>query len=225
MDYGDFYVHRLDSFPISDRVLKIIDLCDGRSVLHLGCADAPIHEYRYKNNELLHSQIRRYASHIIGVDLDSEAVAFLRKCAGYSEIVQGNVEKLEELNLDCQFEVIVLGELLEHLSNVGMCLDKISTLLRPHGIVIISVPNAFALKAYLWALFGIERVHPDHMCYYSVNTLRALALRHGYLVKSVFYYITKPRSKIKKIVWYMLRPIYQMRPWLSDGILVILGRN
>jgi len=116
-----------------------------------------------------------------GIDSSEEAVNFFLK-QGIHNLYVGDVEKLQDFALSRVFEVVVCGELLEHLSNPGLALGGLKRFCRPDTVVIITVPNAFAIKGFLAVLGGGEVVHPDHVCYYSATTLSVLLSRHGYHV-------------------------------------------
>ncbi len=116
----------------------------------------------------MHDGIVKAAKSVLGVDLD--------------DVGLGNLPGIGE-----PVDVIVCGEILEHLSNPGHFLARV----RHHfpGIpVIITVPNAFAAAARAWALKGIENVNGDHVAWYTPKTLSVLLQRAGYQVGGLFRY-------------------------------------
>ena len=52
-------------------------------------------------------------------------------------------ENAEEFELNKKFEVITCFEVLEHLDNVGLCLNRVKEHLMEDGVFICSVPNIF----------------------------------------------------------------------------------
>src|SRR5690349_14813022 len=97
-----------------DRRGFLLDHTRDRIVLHLGCVDHPFLDDRLASGELLHMHISRVAKRLYGVDLDAIGLARLR-AAGYERLYQGDVEELADLGE--RFEIVVAGELLEHLAN------------------------------------------------------------------------------------------------------------
>lgn len=84
-------------------------------------------------------------------------------------------------------DVIICGEILEHLGN------PLSFLQRLHesyaGVpTIITVPNAYNAGSLKWLAQGIENVNADHVAWYSPKTISVLLTRAGYTVGGLFYY-------------------------------------
>ncbi|PKP61704.1 hypothetical protein CVT91_02235 [Candidatus Atribacteria bacterium HGW-Atribacteria-1] len=205
---------------------KIVSLCEGKSVLHLGCADYPFGKEQYRNGNLLHQKIANITDDLIGVDLSTEGIAWLASL-GYKNLLVGNVEKLNELEIKRQFEVIVAGELLEHLSNPGMFLSNVKSLMEDDGILIITVPNAHAIKSFVRVLlFRKELIHPDHVYYFSQATIEHLCKRYELKIKETFYYVTTPLNVTKRFIF--LVPYVFMKYlslYVGDGIIFIMEKN
>ena len=95
----------------------------------------------------------------------------------------------EDLPLLQDVDLVLCGEVLEHLSNPGRFLDG----LRNYGKeTIITVPSAFSEVGYSWIRRGTENVNKDHVAYYSWRTLKTLVERHGYEVRQFYWYGGKP---------------------------------
>jgi len=106
----------------------------GKKVLDLGCG----------RGELCISSMRRGASRVVGLDFSQAAVEIagehLRKCSDLAdkdiEFIQGNAL---ELNLNTQFDVIFLTDIVEHLfdDQLEILFNKVHSHLAPGGIVVI----------------------------------------------------------------------------------------
>lgn len=83
-------------------------------------------------------------------------------------------------------EIVVCGEVLEHLSNPGWFLTRLREAYR--CATIITVPNAFSEGARRLMERGTECVNFDHVCWYSYTTLKELLRRHGYEIKEHYWY-------------------------------------
>jgi len=208
---------------VVDREKKILELCKRRSVLHLGCADHPFGKEQYQKGILLHQKIADVTNDLMGIDLSTEGIAWLTS-VGYKNLLVGNAEKLSELGIKCKFDVIVAGELLEHLSNPGMFLSSVHPLMAQGGVLIITVPNAHAVKSFIRILFlRKELVHPDHFYYFSVATIEHICKRYNYELLEYFYYLSNPNGISKKLIFLPIKYFIKfISPYMGDGLIFII---
>jgi 2-polyprenyl-3-methyl-5-hydroxy-6-metoxy-1,4-benzoquinol methylase len=164
---------------VAEREAHILERCRGRSVLHLGCADAPFLDERLATGTLLHAKLLAIAPETVGLDSDPQSVERMRSLMR-APIFVGSAESLS-VDLG-RFDVVVAGELIEHLNNPGLFLESVKRVLTVDGELIITTPNAFCLRRALRVAVGTESVHPDHVSYYSHATLSALLARFGFAV-------------------------------------------
>ena len=165
---------------ITDRNEAIILLCKDKLVLHLGCVDYPYTREQIRDDRFLHTKIMSVARDVIGVDKDEKGIKALSEM-GINNIMYADVENIADLKLPI-FEVIVAGELLEHLKNPGLFLDAIKKYMREDSLLIVSVPNAFCLRNFMKIPLGMERVHPGHFYYFSHATLSSLLQGCGFTI-------------------------------------------
>jgi SAM-dependent methyltransferase len=111
----------------------------GRRVLDLGCRDGALTNAYAAGNE------------IVGVDADREALAEAEKLG-----IETHWADLDEPLpfCDASFDVVVAGELLEHLRDPRRLVAEARRVLRPGGTFVASVPNAYRLKNRLRFLLG-----------------------------------------------------------------------
>lgn len=132
----------------------------GRRVLDLGCRDGALAKAYLDGNE------------IVGVDADREALADAAKLG-----IETHWADLDQpLDFaDGSFDVVVAGELLEHLRDPLRLVAEIRRVLQPGGTFIASVPNAYRLKRRVLFLLGRP---PDddrtHLQMFSPADVRAL---------------------------------------------------
>ena len=134
----------------------------GRRVLDLGC--------RYG------ALTRAYAAgnDVVGVDVDRDA---LEQAAALGiETRWADVE--EPLPFDDEsFDVVVGGELFEHLRDPAAVVAEARRILRPGGTLVGSVPNFYRLKNRFQFLLGRTPDFfddPTHLHFFSPSELRAL---------------------------------------------------
>ena len=131
-----------------------------KRVLDLGCRDGALTQAYAAGNE------------IVGVDADREALAE----AGKLGIETRWADLDEPLPFeDASFDVVVAGELLEHLRDPRRLVEEARRVLRPGGTFVASVPNAYRLKNRLRFLLG-RRVEddPTHLQLFSPADVRTL---------------------------------------------------
>src|SRR3989454_7271559 len=124
----------------------------GRRVLARGCRDGSLTRAYAAGNE------------IVGVDADREALAVAAELG-----IETHWADLDEplAFADASFDVVVAGELLEHLRDPHRVVAAdVRRVLRPAGTFVASVPNAYRLKNRLRFLLGRDPEHdptPLHM--------------------------------------------------------------
>jgi 2-polyprenyl-3-methyl-5-hydroxy-6-metoxy-1,4-benzoquinol methylase len=151
-------------------------MCEGKKVLHLGCTNYPFTKESIKHDMLLHFDLKKVAGKLYGFDYDQQGLDILSQ-AGEKNLYRGDLEKLEEVELNETFDVIIAGEMIEHLSNPGLFLRGIKRFMNKNTSLIISTINAYSgMRFFIYAFRGKggenEPVHPDHVAYYSYKTLK-----------------------------------------------------
>lgn len=211
-------VHRLPRRLVTDREAWITDRCRGKSVLHLGFVAHPYMDENVASGRWLHTRIAEVASRVVGVDWAAEEVATLQGRGDIGRVVTGDVERLPEQGLG-HFDVIVAGEILEHLTSPGAALDGARESLVPGGELIVTVPNAFCLRRMIQIPAGREVVHPDHVSYYSHRTLARLLEVHGMRVTFAAGYRVPPGGS--RNAYWLDRIASWLSPNLCEGIAVV----
>lgn len=165
----------------------IIDLARGKQVLHLGCvgfADLPDADRVKLAKQSLHHALTE-AAQTIGIDYSQDAIEYYRKNNIFDNVVYGNVEKLEETGLDGPFDVIVAGDIIEHLSNPGLMLDGLKRFFHKDTVLVVTTPNAFGLLNFLRFARGSFAEGKEHVMTFNPVNLEQLLTRHGYLLASL----------------------------------------
>lgn len=198
------------------RVGFLLELGNNRAILHLGATDAPDTKLAIESGRLLHNQLSNVAKRIVGMDNNAEMISLLFDKYGVDSIVFGDIEIRSDYP-EGDFDVIVAGEIMEHLSNPGRALDALRASLAPQGVLVITVPNAYSFKGFLRALFGYELIHQDHVLHHSLHTLRSLLQRHGYEIEKTVNYVNGGRSPLAAIANKLLK----FFPRLAEGVAVV----
>lgn len=184
-----------------DRI--ILKLCKNKNVLDIGCvdhaADAEKHDF------WLHKKIKKVAKSLTGLDYEKAELEKLNK-KGYN-IKYGDAENF---NLKKKFDVIVAGELIEHLFNVGNFLDSVKKHMNKNSILIMTTPNAFAYRRMIGSLLlGSLGENREHVAYYSDTVMKQLLIRKGFKNIKIEYLpagdIRFVRRNIEKVLDFFLR--------------------
>jgi hypothetical protein len=102
-------------------------------------------------------------------------------------------ESIAAANLD-PVEVVIAGEVIEHLDAPGPFLRGLHPLVADGGVLALTTPNAHRLLSFLAPLTGAEYIHGDHTGWHSPQTLRTLLHHSGWHVEDIAYYHTPLRS-------------------------------
>ena len=169
----------------TDIISFIAETVRGKDVLDVGCADHQAE--RQSDPRWLHKHIKGSARSVVGLELlESEAVKLRQR--GYNVIVGDAVTA----DLGCTFDVIVAGELIEHIDNPGGFIRNMRRHLKHGGQLVITTPNPFfALHWVEWLLLSSklrERWNLEHVGWYDPFTLGNLLERCGLKVEAIYYF-------------------------------------
>lgn len=190
-------------------------------VLHLGCTDWPYTKQKLAGGALLHARIHAVATSLVGIDSDQEGVACFRQL-GFAETYVDNVENFSRPEvLNRPYDIIVAGEIIEHLENCGLFLRAVQRLMSPRTELVLTTVNAYCFFRFVFYLFGREMVHPDHNYYFSPAVLRRLLTRCGLDVTDSRHYpigLEHRSLNPRRIIWLddLGRRLF---PRASDGII------
>lgn len=166
-----------------DRIPYITNACAGRCVLDLGAMDETAWQHKREGGTWLHEKIARRARRVNGVDNSTLIPPAGLITAENAVIRRGDIADLEKClaALDEVPDVVVAGELIEHLENPLQFLRQFAALGKLSGkTLILSTPNATALHNVLVGLARRESTHQDHLCIFSYKTLATVCLRAGF---------------------------------------------
>lgn len=155
----------------------------GKKILELGCRDGSLTKGFSTGNV------------VIGADLDKDALELFEKNLNFKTFCL-------DLNNEWPFEneefdVIVASEFIEHLYKPEEIVKKIYKSLKPGGLFVGSVPNAFSLINRI-RLFMAEPMKttlgdPTHVHQFSYHELRKIFRKYFFEIKIL------PLGKLQKI--------------------------
>jgi 2-polyprenyl-3-methyl-5-hydroxy-6-metoxy-1,4-benzoquinol methylase len=179
---------------LNDKVDWIVPKVRGKKVLDLGCVRHSLEET--KKTGWLHSLIVNEAREVLGVDYLQSEIESLSQ-SGYN-VICANVETME---LPDRYEVIVAGDLIEHLSNFGLFIAQVSKHMTENGVFLVTTPNPINFLRFMQLLVsGNLGANNEHTCWFTEKTLLQLAERYG-LKKTEVTYINDSSQYYLKAKW------------------------
>lgn len=145
-----------------------------KDILDIGSCGDQGEEVKSKT---LFALIKKGAKSVTGVDIESNT----------DEIIKGNAETIK---INKKFDIIVAGDVIEHLHNAGLFLDNMHFHLKKNGQMLIVTPN---VKSFAYLLF---RGNLFHTCWYCRHTLKYLIEQHNFKVEKIITGIRYKRSPI-----------------------------
>lgn len=163
--YNSRMMHKIPRANVVEREKALVGACRGKVVLDIGYAGS-----------LLHGAIKSVASRVYGVD-----------CV---EPQEEDCFK-QDLNYECivslpGVQLILCGEIIEHLSNPGSFLDGLRRTYQCP--LLLTVPNAGSSVLQHHLRRGYENVNLGHVAWYSWRTITTLLERHGWKIDSFCWY-------------------------------------
>ena len=157
-----------------------------KKVLDLGCRDGRLTRHFIDQNE------------VVGMDIDKVA---LKECEKKLNIKTKWVDFSIQIPLaTSSFDVIIAGEVLEHLPCPSITVAEVSRILKPNGLFIGSVPNSYHIKNRLRVLKG-SLIDNDqtHLRAYNVELLKHY-LEKNFLIEELTS--CRGRSSFLSIAWF-----------------------
>lgn len=158
--------------PIERREPYLIGLVTEKKVLDVGVV-----EHRLESRQRgrwLHGKMHAAAATCVGVDVLPEAVAKLNE-----EGFDVRVCDLTSDRLDETFEVIVIGEVIEHVADPGGLLRNAAAMLEAGGRIVLTTPNPYALHRVWQGVRNKPQESADHVTLFAPTHLYELAQRCG----------------------------------------------
>jgi 2-polyprenyl-3-methyl-5-hydroxy-6-metoxy-1,4-benzoquinol methylase len=194
-----------------DRFDVIGKYIPGKSVLDMGCM-----EYgRGQSGKAswLHRRISSMAGEMVGVDLLGD-----RTGSKEFRIIKANVED-DKFNLGRKFDVIIAGELIEHVQDQRTFLHNIFRHLKSDGHLIITTPNASGMGFFLRKLLKMYRgisAARDHVLLHDEQTVSGVLRLNGFSVVDIVYWQIETYGKKR-----FFSPFLHLWPDMASNLIVV----
>lgn len=168
-----------------ERFFYIKPWIEGKKVLDIGVVanDRKNKIEIDKSEDWSHKNIKKHSKECLGIDIDKHGLDYLKN-KGYDVFVAD----AEKFDLNQKFEVIVAGEIIEHLSNFEGFFKSIKKHLEKDGVLIITTPNPFIWFRFKDLMLGKTlSVNPGHTCWFDGVTLKLVLKRFGFKIIDIKY--------------------------------------
>lgn len=207
----------------------IVDKCRDRRVLDLGCVQHSAEMSLRTPRRWLHAAICQVATKCVGVDYLDDDVRILNS-RGY------NVVAADVLVDDPpgRFDVVVAGDLIEHLENPSAFLDYVGRALDPGGTAVITTPNCYYVgQQVMIAGRRLPAINPEHVLGFDPFTLLKLVERSPLRVRSIEWLALSwwpfwdsrrllVRRGVAPVIKKLIQLVIRRRPYLSSDFAVLL---
>lgn len=170
-------------------------LGNSQKALDIGCGEG-----------FMLSYLRQQGFSITGLDYSSEGIR-RHNPEILNYLIQGDVmESMEDLvSQNHTFDLLVVGNVLEHAINVEAFLSRIKTLMHPESVCIFAVPNDESdFQTLLQSSRCIDGNYflspPEHLNYFNSVTLRNVLEHYGFVLLDLFsefpieWFLANPNS-------------------------------
>lgn len=147
----------------------------GKLVLEIGCGKGFVSE-----------QLRKNGCAVTGIEIDKESAKKAKRFC--KSVLVGNVEEMKLDFVKESFDVILFGDVLEHLLDPKAVLKKLRPFLVREGKIVVSLPNVANWKirlGFLVGKFGYTEwgiLDKTHVRFFTMKSARDLLKEAGFRV-------------------------------------------
>ena len=150
---------------------------NGKRVLEVGCSTGFMSRLMVERNCI-----------VTGIEVDAEAAGRARRyCENVHVLDLNRCDWIKDIH-DKAFDVVLLGDVLEHLVDPACVLGQIAEVLTTEGSLVISLPNVVHWQTRLKILMGQFDYQPwgaldhTHLRFFTLKTARELIESAGYRI-------------------------------------------
>ena len=157
-------------------------------VLDVGCSQGIV--------SLLLAQQGKF---VLGIDINEHAITYANEKlnSNHKELI-ANLKYLQKdfisLETDNKFDCVIIGEVLEHIEEPEVFLEKAQEVMKKDGLLIVTVP------------FGLSK-HPDHYATYYLGSFYQLISRSFYIMSYAFISRWIGLVAVKNSDKYLVEPL------------------
>ena len=169
-----------------------------KTILDIGC-------YRGMNAEYLKSKYSEIK--YVGVEYDPDAIKNISDAV--DKVYQLDVDNLDvKIFNQEKYDIIILADVIEHLKSPDILLEKLITILKDDGLILVSIPNLQYYETFLLLLFG--RFPRRDRGIFDKTHLRWFTLKEARLLFEKRFYIKDFTRKYRIVEGEYLNPLNRL---------------
>ena len=130
-----------------ERNVKSLNCLSGLRILDIGCGAG-----------LLCEPLTRLGAQVIGIDPSASNIAAARLHADKGHLsIDYRCTSVEQMDVRERFDIVLAMEVIEHVTDVGMFLNRCAAMLKPGGLMVVSTINR-TWKSFALAIVGAEYI-------------------------------------------------------------------
>jgi len=130
-----------------DRNIRSLNCLQGLRILDIGCGAG-----------LLCEPIMRLGAQVVGIDPSETNIAAAKMHANRSHLlIDYRATTVEAMDTRERFDVVLAMEVLEHVADVPLFLDRCASVTKPSGLLVVATLNR-TMKSFALAIVGAEYV-------------------------------------------------------------------
>jgi 2-polyprenyl-6-hydroxyphenyl methylase/3-demethylubiquinone-9 3-methyltransferase len=130
-----------------ERNVKSLNCLSSLRVLDIGCGAG-----------LLCEPLTRLGAQVIGIDPAASNIAAARLHADKGHLsIDYRCTSVEQMDVRERFDMVLAMEVIEHVTDVGMFLNRCAAMLKPGGLMVVSTINR-TWKSFALAIVGAEYI-------------------------------------------------------------------
>lgn len=179
-----------------------VELCKGPRVLDVGCGDGVITD-----------ELGKHFGDVFGIDESKTQIKYAQENFKNAEFILSSIE-----DFDCKgnlFDSVVSIELLEHVDDPILVLEKMKSFVKKGGYIVVQVPNALALNRRIGEMMGLVKdcrmtphdIEVGHQRMYDLESLKKDVVKSGLEIREAGGFFLKPLSNtqmkqmLDKVEW------------------------
>lgn len=169
-----------------------------RRVLELGCSTGYISRL-----------LKQLGCSVVGIELDAAAAQLAAGICDQVFVADLNGNTWSQ-RIEGQFDVVLMGDVLEHLVHPDQVLRSARPFLLPGGEIVVSLPNVVHWSQRIKTLFGHFNYQPiglldhTHLRFFTARSARALIENSGYRIVDFHPIIGGHLSSRFRFLWQVL---------------------
>lgn len=210
------YIEKFNRAPLRVKDDLILQYCEGKDVLDVGCVGQ---DKFYDSDIWVHGKIKKVAKTLQGVDINLDHKEELEK-RGYALCSPTELEAS-----DRKFDIVNMGDVIEHVDDVNSFLKFYLRFLKPDGKLIFTTPNPYSARVfYTVFFFKYPGINPEHTAWLDPITFLEVARRLDVEIKDFAW--LKEYSKPTGIINRVMRPYYtflaMLRRYYSPNFMFVI---